>query len=171
MNNKRINDFKDMLNRERPEQWDRIPNIDLYMDQVIFYMERQHLGLKFDETLTSSMVNNYAKQGLLPRATGKKYNREHIAHLTAICLLKQVISVTETKALLNSQLEDLDISSFYEKYTNYLDKEMINVDTLIGSNSSIEELSDLALKLAISSYTNKLACECILKSIQKEDED
>lgn len=167
----KLKEYKDMFKEIRPMDWDLIPDIDLYMDQVVSFMERQHIGLSLDESLTSSMVNNYVKQGVLPRATGKRYNRDHIAYLTAICLLKQVTTVSETKSLLDTQLEDISIKKFYEKYSHILDKELNNVDTKIGENNNKKELSEIALELAISSYASKLACECILKYIAEKDEE
>lgn len=62
------------------------------MDQVLSYMDRQVLRFDEEDALTASMVNNYTKSGLVPRAEGKKYNREHLAYLTAICVLKRVMS-------------------------------------------------------------------------------
>ena len=70
--NEKLEQYKVMFKEKRPEPWDAIPDIDLYMDQVLNYMQRQHLGLKIDEKLTSSMVNNYTKQGVMPKAKGKK---------------------------------------------------------------------------------------------------
>ena len=43
-----LDEFKDKLRHARPEQWDLIPDIELYMDQVISYMTRQHIGLELD---------------------------------------------------------------------------------------------------------------------------
>ena len=54
-----IKDLKKKLKESRPEEWDVIPDIDLYMDQVISYMTRQHIGLEMDgdeENLTSAMI-------------------------------------------------------------------------------------------------------------------
>ena len=64
--------IKKVLEEKRPNKWDDIPDIDLYMDQVLSYMPRQHAGLELDENLTAAMVNNYIKKGLLPRAKGEK---------------------------------------------------------------------------------------------------
>ena len=116
--------FKEQLKNMRPEGWDQIPDIDLYMDQVISYMSRQHIGLEplGDESLTAAMINNYVKHGLLPRAKGKRYSREHLAYLTAICLLKQVLSVSETGALLEKEMEHSDIRTFYDQYLEILDE-------------------------------------------------
>ncbi|MFR8330973.1 MAG: DUF1836 domain-containing protein [Oscillospiraceae bacterium] len=62
------------------------------MDQLISYMPRQLIHYGEGEALTSAMVNNYIKDGALPRADGKRYSRTHLAYLTAICALKQVLS-------------------------------------------------------------------------------
>ena len=95
-----LEELKKRLEEERPMVWDGFPDIGLYMDQVISYVSRQLITYDGGETLTPAMVNNYIKDGLLPRADGKKYARTHLAYLTAICALKQVLSVKETRALL-----------------------------------------------------------------------
>ncbi len=158
---------KELFAKKRPEKWDSIPDIELYMDQVLSYMKRQHLGFELDETLSSSMVNNYVKQELMPRANGKKYNRNHIAYLTAICLFKQVVSVSDTKILLDKQLETDSISNFYEKYMKILDENLINLDNLLSESSSESEIIDLSLRLAISSYTQKLACASLIETLKE----
>ncbi|MEY8296406.1 MAG: DUF1836 domain-containing protein [Emergencia timonensis] len=168
----KIKEFKEQLTAARPEDWEQIPDIDLYMDQVISYMTRQHIGLELEneETLTSAMINNYIKSGLLPRAKGKKYNREHIGYLTAICLLKQVLSVGETGVLLNNQMEHRDIENFYHNYKVTLDNEFNLVAEELKVDASEEELAQLALKMAVSSYAQMLACKKILQAITPEKE-
>lgn len=87
-----MNDLTALLDRmrtQRPVAWDQLPDFALYMDQVLSYMDRQVLRFDEEDALTASMVNNYTKSGLVPRAEGKKYNREHLAYLTAICVLKR----------------------------------------------------------------------------------
>lgn len=168
-----INDFIEKLKTSRPEQWERIPDIDLYMDQVISYMTRQHIGLELEgeETLTSAMINNYIKSGLLPRANGKKYNRDHIGYLTAICLLKQVLSVGQAGVLLENQMEHRDIKDFYSHYKATLNLEFEKTAALIEADASEEELSQLALELAVSSYAQKLACQKILQFLTPPKDD
>ena len=102
-------ELKRLFSEKRPSDWEQIPDIDLYMDQVTSYMQRQHIGFEVNENLTPAMINNYVKQKVMPKANGKKYDRDHIAYLTAIVLLKQVISVGDVKTLLGFQLEDEDI--------------------------------------------------------------
>lgn len=158
-----LNELKRILKEQRPNNWEDIPDIDLYMDQVLNYMTRQHIGLESGETLTSAMVNNYIKKELLPRAKGKRYERKHIAYLTAICLFKQILSVDSTKELLNNQLLDSDIKSFYEKYCTKLDTAYDAVGEKIQENMTEQDISELVLELAISSYAQKIACERLLE--------
>lgn len=165
-----MDELKNILEETRPEKWENIPDIELYMDQVLNYMTRQHVGLELDETLTAAMVNNYMKKDLLPRANGKKYDRQHIAYLTAICLLKQVLSVTQTGQLLFEQVPERtedNIKDFYEKYTVMMDEEFCNVSKQANETYKDESQADMALRLAISSYAQKLACQEILKELSK----
>ena len=97
-----MTDFRRQLSSRRPSDWEHLPDFPLYMDQVLSYMERQTVRLDEDDALTASMVNNYAKNALLPRDEGKKYNREHLAYLTFICILKQVMSVRDMDLLIRA---------------------------------------------------------------------
>lgn len=165
-----MDEIKKILEEKRPNKWEDIPDIDLYMDQVLSYMQRQHVGLEVDENLTAAMINNYIKKDLLPRAKGKRYSREHVAYLTAICLLKQVLSVTDTGGLLKHQMKEQTTEDFYHSYVKIMDEEFTKVSDSLDGSQTKEELSDLALRLAVSSYAQKLACEYIVKQLD-EDSD
>ena len=78
-------DLKERMEHERPAQWHELPDIALYMDQIIAYMPRQLIRFDDREALTSAMVNNYIKDGLVPRAAGKRYGPIHLGYLTAVC--------------------------------------------------------------------------------------
>ena len=85
-----------------------IPNIDLYMDQVTTFME-SHLGnLKRspdDKVLTKTMINNYAKNHLLPSPDKKKYSRNHMILLTFIYYFKNVLPINDIKTLMSGITE------------------------------------------------------------------
>ena len=100
-----IRELKERLERERPVEWEAFPDIGLYMDQLISYMPRQLIHYGEGESLTSAMVNNYIKDGAMPRAEGKRYSRTHLAYLTALCALKQVLSVKDAGLLLAAASE------------------------------------------------------------------
>lgn len=94
----------DSLSRIEHIQSEDIPNIDLYMDQVTTFMD-QHLRAttrypEEDKILTKTMINNYAKNDLLPPPVKKKYSKEHVLVLIFIYYFKGVLSISDIKALL-----------------------------------------------------------------------
>ncbi len=85
-------------------QSDEIPGIDLYMDQVTTFME-DHLGAyrrtEDEKILTKTMINNYAKNHLLPPPEKKKYSREHILILIMIYYFKSILSLQDIQDVLS----------------------------------------------------------------------
>ncbi len=80
-----------------------IPNIDLYMDQVTTFMNKQmHTSKRYEEdkVLTKTMINNYAKNNLLPPPVKKKYTKEHLLVLTFIYYFKNFLSIKDIEMLL-----------------------------------------------------------------------
>ena len=104
-------DDKDMINSIlesvsridyiKPED---IPNIDLYMDQVTTFMEEQLVSSKRyadDKILTKTMINNYAKNKLLPPPEKKRYSKEHVLTLIFIYYFKSILSISDIQSILN----------------------------------------------------------------------
>ena len=81
-------------------QWETLPDIGLYMDQVITLMERTFSPFLPGAEITKSMVNNYVKVGLIKRPVGKRYDREHLALLIMIGVLKQALSMEQVLSCL-----------------------------------------------------------------------
>ena len=80
-----------------------IPNIELYMDQVTTFMDSQMASSKRypdDKILTKTMINNYAKNHLLPSPNKKKYSKEHVLMLIFIYYFKSFLSISDIQALL-----------------------------------------------------------------------
>ena len=101
-----------------PTDWNLIPDLGLYMDQVITYIEQQLkplYGEAANGMLTPSMINNYVKSGLLQRPLGKKYYREHLALLMMIVTLKQVASMDVISRLIALQ-EGQTVHHLYEEF-------------------------------------------------------
>ncbi len=76
-----------------------IPNIELYMDQVTTFMESRLKNTTRnpgkDKVLTKTMINNYAKNNLLPPPDKKKYTREHMYVLLFIYYFKNILSIND----------------------------------------------------------------------------
>ena len=76
-----LHELKSRMEQERPARWEELPDLALYMDQIVSYMPRQLIHFDQGETLTSAMVNNYIKDGLVPRADGKRYGPVHLGRV------------------------------------------------------------------------------------------
>lgn len=163
-----LHELKERMGRERPVTWEGFPDLNLYMDQVISYLPRQLIQWDADG-LTPAMVNNYIKDGLLPRAEGKKYSRSHLAYLTVICALKQVLSVREMKVLISAGRSDKETDVLYNFFRQELDAALSETAEQLDESVSEEELPRLALGLALRSYADKLACERILDILKEKN--
>ena len=80
-----------------------IPNIDLYMDQVTSFMD-EHLKnskqYEDDKILTKTMINNYAKNKLLPPPVKKRYSKEHMLVLIFIYYFKGFLPLNDISSIL-----------------------------------------------------------------------
>ncbi len=103
-----------------------IPNIDLYMDQVTTFMESKLKNTarnpEADKILTKTMINNYAKNDLLPPPVKKKYSKEHVLMLIFIYYYKSILSINDIQTLLKpisdryfQSGEGLNLSDVYEE--------------------------------------------------------
>ena len=153
-----LKQLMEQLRSQRPVPWDQLPDFALYMDQVLSYMDRQFFRFDEADTLTAAMVNNYTKSGLVPRAEGKKYNREHLAYLTAICILKRVMSTRDMDMLIHEELQGShSVESGYNAFCASLDKALnITVDEM-ESRPAGDSLADAAIHFALLSYAAGVA--------------
>lgn len=88
---------------------DDIPAIELYMDQITTFMEKQLSGNKRyedDKILTKTMINNYSKNNLLPPSNKKKYSKDHIILLIYIFYLKNYLSINDIQRLLQPMTDN-----------------------------------------------------------------
>lgn len=166
-----MTDFRRQLSSRRPSDWEHLPDFPLYMDQVLSYMERQTVRLDEDDALTASMVNNYAKNALLPRAEGKKYNRDHLAYLTAICVLKRVMSTRDMDLLIREELQgDRPISDGYAAFCGSLNKALNAVADEMEDRTGEEELADAAIHFALMSYAAGVASSRYVTLLRQRQE-
>ena len=160
-------DLKQRLERERPANWRELPDIALYMDQIISYLPRQLIHFDDSEALTSAMVNNYIKEGLVPRASGKRYGPIHLGYLTAVCALKKVLPVRDIGALLSAgQQTGKDNETLYHYFCAALDRALTDTAQTIDGDAQRGDLARMALDLALRSYAAQLACARLLDILQ-----
>ncbi len=101
---KRLNEILHQLAEIDYVHPEDIPNIDLYMDQVLTFLD-QELGTvreaTEDKAITKTMINNYTKNQILPSPEKKKYSRDHMLNLIFIYYLKNFLSMKEIKTILD----------------------------------------------------------------------
>ena len=108
----------------RCPRWAQLPSIDLYVDQVTGYVNDifSPLNLQAEEKmLTKAMVNNYVKLRVMSAPQNKKYSRQHMAYLIAICALKQVFSIPEIAQLIQSQISHCPVEQAYDLFCDELE--------------------------------------------------
>lgn len=167
----RLNDMESLRQRmacERPAAWDTLPDLPLYMDQVVSYLGRQLITFGEGDNLTSAMINNYIKDGIVPRAKGKRYEREHLSSLTAVAALKQVLSVKDMGTLMANGAMQGDPRERYEHFCAELDLALKSALEDMDRSSDPSDLSELALTLALRSYADALACRRILDLLRAD---
>lgn len=123
----------DKLNYIKP---DDVPNIDLYMDQVTTFMEESLRSTTRnpddDKIMTKTMINNYAKNKLIPSPERKKYTKEHMLLLIFIYYFKGIMSIGDIQTLLDP---------ITENYFSNTGKEAINLETIYNEVFSLEHES------------------------------
>lgn len=155
--NKSLDKWLDEIDNQTLPDYDQLPDIELYMEQLLTYLERESKVLQKnqnDKQITSSMINNYVKHKIVQAPKLKKYSREQLSLLNELIYLKQVLSLPEIKQILDIEYKDLEYKVEYNKYLdinnnsfNEAIKETKNSLKSCKENDE-KDLTDLALKLA-----------------------
>lgn len=140
-----------------------IPNIDLYMDQVTTFMD-EHLQAskrhEDDKVLTKTMINNYAKNHLLPSPEKKKYSKEHVLLLIFIYYFKNLISIKDIETLLDP---------ITKKYFQNEDKDGLNLKDIYEEVFELEnERIDATSKDIAKAYTQAMGTFTDLPESEQE---
>ncbi len=104
-----IQSIVDSLGRIQPVEASELPDISLYMDQVTTFMEKAMEHAKrhpTDKVLTKTMINNYAKNRLIPPPDKKKYDKDHMIMLMFIYYFKNILSINDIEKLMTPLSEN-----------------------------------------------------------------
>ncbi|MEH7011681.1 DUF1836 domain-containing protein [Neobacillus niacini] len=149
----KINNIIDQLGLESNLTIDEIPNIDLYMDQVIQLFENKFADSKrndVEKVLTKTMINNYAKGKLIFPIKNKKYSKEHLILMSLIYQLKGALSINDIQVTLdgiNKRIikEDIEIESFYNSYLALSQKNV--ADFNVDINERVKDVNEEVSKM------------------------
>ena len=133
-------------------KWEDIPNIDLYLDQVLLYVNQvcAPISPEKEKGLTASMVNNYVKHGYLTKPDKKKYQRKQIARLIAITTLKSVFSIQEIAQTLNTLQTQASSDQLYDAFVDYMNQGIDPENPIIQTSCQTVKLYHQTLDLILS---------------------
>ena len=169
----RMTDFVAGISGFHLPRWEQIPALGLYMDQVVTVIEEALLPiLSFtgEAFITSSMVNNYVKLGMVKKPEKKKYNREHIAGLIVITILKQSLAIGDIRLGIDAVVASQEQGRAYDSFCDYLERALgIVADGVVSpENRAVVELDgDPMIIMATCSFATKIFAAKMLSIVRE----
>ncbi len=173
-------------------KYKELPGVELYMEQVLKYINGtlDSLTLGQEKMLTSFMVNNYVKAKMVSLPVKKRYSKEQIGYLMAICLMKSTISMADMSLLLEldghvsvdkgrlyafwASMENSILTETAQRTLSRVNSASRHYSSLKGKNKKKAEddtravLGLIALRLAIQSQANKLISDSIIAALRAD---
>lgn len=156
-------EFSKKVRQYHIPRWNELPDFELYMDQILGFLEK-HTGIfgttDGEKLITNSMINNYVKLGLIKSPIKKKYNRNHVASLIMITILKKVLSMNEIKEAIFHCSNKMGEEAAYNLFCEELELSLVE---------SLKELSEEvpAFKVATKALSSKVMAEKIIEENSK----
>lgn len=156
--------------------WDELPDLPLYMDQVLSIMNK-YLNIYYatvgeGKGITSSMVNNYVKLKIIPAPIKKRYTKIHLSYLLMICTMKQTLDMATIQKIIPYDLSQEETKKLYNSFVNNQKKAFLyvteNINTIAlplieNEGENQDRLNDLLLQVTSSANIFKLLTEQITK--------
>ncbi len=156
--------------------WDELPDMDLYMDQVVMLLQRYLNFLPEDEhgnaAITASIINNYVRLKIMPPPVKKKYTRVHMAYLIMVCSLKQSVNIPYIQKMLPLGLPEAEVRRIYEDYVKthhevclaFIQLVRSGADDVLHSpDAQSEDVERVVYSAAIVSGFSKLLTEKVVR--------
>lgn len=157
-------------------RYDELPDIDLYIEQVIDYIDSIFAPLEIQsdkKTLTPYMVNNYVKQGIVPQTVKKKYSKHHIAYLIIVYIGKQVFTIEEINEMIAIQTKTFDIKTAYDYMCNETETVLHSVFSqkpIPQDSTKTNAMLRYLVRSPIIAFANKLYTQKLLSYYSDESE-
>lgn len=157
-----------LLETEMP-RWDELPDIDIYMDQLVKIVDRYTSNLQLEHTkpLTPSMINNYVKLKLVPKPYKKKYGKKHLARIIVITVLKQAFEIPAIKSGIEFQIDSTDSKDAYNFFCDHLEATIRWFIIKENESLTIDHIKDgyAPIQMACTTFIAKLITENNLKDL------
>lgn len=177
-NDIRMKEFAESISEFKLPRWEQIPSLGLYMDQVVTVIEKvltPVLGFNGEAFITSSMINNYVKLGMVRKPDKKKYSREHIACVLIITILKQSLAISDIRLGMDAVLKRINSENAYNSFCDYVEYAIKTVATsVISSDTSAEidfkfVIGDAMITMAACSFATKIFTGKMVSMIREDE--
>ena len=151
--------------------WEQVPDIGLYMDQIILlmneYLQIYIKNVNDTKIITPSIINNYVKMGIVPPPVKKKYFRVHIVYLIIVCSLKQSLSIATIAKIIPVNISEKEVKKIYSAFLdseyavfNSLSDEVSSaLSPIIDEEKTDDEFYNLIMQTALSANAFKMLTE------------
>jgi len=158
-------------------QWEFIPDIGLYMEQVLGlikgYLDYLPPELKEEQCITAAAINNYVRKKVMPEPVQKKYYRVHIAYLIMICTLKQSLSIAMLQTVVPYGMSEEEVRICYETFVqrhrktcSFFIEEMVQIASVIlggeANDISVADSEELIITSAVISGFSRILAEKLI---------
>lgn len=161
------------LKEQRLPTWEELPDLELYMDQVLILINRYNnifntVGKA--PAVTPPMINNYVKQKTVPAPVNKKYSRIHLAYLIMVCTLKLALNISTIEKIIPFNLPENEVRLIYNSFVknqqksfSYVAEQVTHVAVPILSDDDVasDRVQDLVLQVAITANIFKTLADNI----------
>lgn len=184
----KLRNWEKYLKNYKLPQWEEIPDIGLYMEQILVllkdYLDYLPPELKEEQFITASTINNYVQKKYMPEPIKKKYYRIHIAYMIMICTLKHSFSIAMLQKIIPLGLSEEEVKDIYSTYAlrhkltaNYFIEQVRAVAGPILNHEmkkpeiAVDDTGDLIIVSAVISALSRLLAEKLLLLEGKTMED
>lgn len=153
------------MNRFTFPKWNELPDMGLYMDQVITFLNDRLSCLYFNEEkfITNSMINNYVKAGLVKRPEKKHYTRTHLAYFIVVTILKRCYSMSQIDSMIQIQTH-MDNSSIQSAYDVFMHRFEDSLNAVFEEDSKEPEFQITRDEQILMDHV----IQCIIHKIRSE---
>lgn len=170
---KGVNNMIEAIEGFRLPRYAQIPDVGLYLEQVVRYVNT-HLAPLGEPELTISMVSNYVKQGLISSPIKKSYTAEHLARLMFIAVVKPVVPLEGLRMMFSIQGDNYTLPTAYnyfcDEFENMLGAAFGLAPAREGLGETQSDAKDL-LRNTIVATVNKVYLDRYLEEYQKQREE
>lgn len=166
-----MSDVRQQLLSFHCPRWEEMPDVELYADQVVNYIEKHLSPLDVEgegHLLTASMINNYVKMKLIPAPVKKRYGVRQLARLIVICSLKRDFSIGELSTMMETVLAHYENALAYNRFCAEMEMTIRNVFCKEDIPPVGDNMEEQIIRSVMMAFANKLMAHCAIREYAQQ---